>query len=59
MRKIKPINHWHIHDRRATTTCVLVAAFDGAHGWFWRNRGNKIVTVTLRTNGAYEDLKRK
>ena len=37
---------------------VLVAAFDGAHGWFWRNRGTNVVTVTLRTNGDYQELKR-
>ena len=37
---------------------VLVAAFDGAHGWFWRNRGSGIVTVTLRTTGDYQELKR-
>ena len=37
---------------------ILVAAFDGAHGWFWRNRGRETVTVTLRTTGDYQDLKR-
>ena len=36
----------------------LVAAFDGAHGWFWRNRGKESVTVTLRTSGDYQELKR-
>ncbi len=33
---------------------VLVAAFDGHHGWFWRNRGDGPVTITLVTSGAYE-----
>ncbi|MCG8546372.1 MAG: transmembrane anchor protein [Alphaproteobacteria bacterium] len=37
---------------------VLVAAFDGKHGWFWRNRTRRNVTLTLRTNGAYRELKR-
>ena len=37
---------------------VLVAAFNGAHGWFWRNRGKEVVTVTLRTNGDYTEVKR-
>ncbi|MBA4788644.1 transmembrane anchor protein [Aquabacter spiritensis] len=37
---------------------VLEAAFDGNHGWFWRNRGSADVTVTLRTNGSYTDIKR-
>ncbi|MER9204605.1 transmembrane anchor protein [Mesorhizobium sp. M0771] len=37
---------------------VLEAAFDGNHGWFWRNRTGADVTVTLKTNGAYTDIKR-
>ncbi len=37
---------------------TLVAAFDGNHGWFWRNRSGGTVTVTLRTDGAYTELKR-
>jgi len=31
----------------------LVAAFDGKHGWFWRNRTNETVKLTLRTDGEY------
>jgi hypothetical protein len=37
---------------------VLTAAYDGSHGWFWRNRGSRDVTVTLRVNGAYTEIKR-
>jgi hypothetical protein len=37
---------------------VLEAAFDGRHGWFWRNRIKGAVTVTLRTDGDYQDIKR-
>lgn len=37
---------------------VLEAAFDGNHGWFWRNRTDAPVTVTLKTSGAYADIKR-
>ena len=36
----------------------LTAAFDGKHGWFWRNRGKQAVTVTLTTRGAYDEIKR-
>jgi hypothetical protein len=36
----------------------LVAAFNGNHGWFWRNRGDADVTVVLQTGGAYSDIKR-
>ena len=36
----------------------LVAAFDGSHGWFWRNRSGGTVTLTLKTEGAYAEIKR-
>lgn len=35
---------------------LLVAAFKGNHGWFWRNRGQSDVTVTLKTAGDYSKL---
>ncbi|VII91526.1 putative (L31491) ORF2; putative [Pseudomonas sp. FG-3G] len=31
--------------------------FDGKHGWFWRNRADKPVTVTRRTQGDYIAIK--
>jgi hypothetical protein len=37
---------------------VLEAAFDGNHGWFWRNRGQENVTVNLRISGDYVSVKR-
>ena len=37
---------------------MLEAAFDGNHGWFWRNRTDAPVTVTLKTSGAYSEIKR-
>lgn len=36
----------------------LTADFDGAHGWYWRNRSAVPVTITLRTNGSYSEIKR-
>jgi hypothetical protein len=36
----------------------LVAAFDGKHGWFWRNRSGYDVTVTLKTQGEYARIER-
>lgn len=39
-------------------TGELVAAFDGKHGWFWRNRSGTPVTITLRTEGGYTDIRR-
>jgi hypothetical protein len=35
----------------------LTAAFTGNHGWFWRNRTEAPVTVTLRTAGDYAELR--
>ncbi len=34
----------------------FTAAFDGTHGWFWRNRSTRDVTVTLRTSGDYQRI---
>jgi hypothetical protein len=36
----------------------LSAAFDGAHGWFCRNRLSAEVTITLNTSGDYMKIKR-
>lgn len=36
----------------------IIAAFNGEHGWFWRNRTDKSLTVILRTNGDYSAIKR-
>lgn len=35
---------------------ILTAAFTGNHGWFWRNRTEVPVTMTLNVRGAYERL---
>jgi hypothetical protein len=34
------------------------APFEGAHGWYWYNLGDRPVTITLRTSGFYETLYR-
>lgn len=36
----------------------LVAAFDGNHGWFWRNRSDTVVTLTLEVQGDFLGLMR-
>lgn len=35
---------------------TLEAAFDGNHGWFWRNRTNADMIVTLQIEGEYSDI---
>lgn len=37
---------------------TLEAAFTGNHGWFFRNRNDNDITLVLRTNGDYGELKR-
>ena len=37
---------------------ALVAAFDGKHGWFWRNRTSKTMTITLQVKGEYVEIKK-
>ena len=35
---------------------TMTAPFAGKHGWFWRNRGDAPVTVSLRVGGAYAEM---
>lgn len=42
----------------AADSGTLMAMYDGSHGWFWRNRGTRNVTITLKTTGAYSEIKR-
>lgn len=37
---------------------TLTAAFDGSHGWFWRNRSGAPLTITLKTRGEYAEMKK-
>ncbi|NQV84065.1 MAG: transmembrane anchor protein [Rhodospirillales bacterium] len=56
-----PRNFYHGYGKgRATLDKKgeLEAAFDGHHGWFWRNRTKADVTVTLRVEGNYIAIKR-
>ena len=34
----------------------LVAEFDGKHGWFWRNRTSKPMTITLQVEGEHSEI---
>lgn len=35
----------------------FVAKFDGNHGWFWRNRDKKTLTIKLQVRGTYSAFK--
>ena len=34
----------------------IIAAFDGSHGWYWRNRTSKTITITIKTRGEYTEI---
>lgn len=36
----------------------ITAAFDGTHGWFWRNRGTKPATIEVNVKGDYSAIKK-
>lgn len=38
---------------------TIEAAFDGSHGWFWRNRTSDPIVITLKTEGEYTEISRK
>ena len=37
---------------------TLTAAFDGKHGWFWRNRTENPVKVMLNVEGHFSEMKK-
>ena len=55
-----PKNFYHGYGkgREDSVKGSLQAAFDGQHGWFWRNRGKAEVSITLKTQGQYSAIKR-
>ena len=49
---------YHSYSRGAeqSSSGVLEAAFDGNHGWFWRNRTDNPIVVKIQTRGEYTDI---
>lgn len=35
------------------------APFEGTHGWYWRNRTEQPVTITVTANGTFENIEAK
>ncbi len=35
---------------------TFTASFDGTHGWYWKNKSQSPISVTLSTQGQYEVL---
>jgi hypothetical protein len=48
--------HGYNKGTAARQSGTITAAFDGHHGWFWRNRSRETVTITLQTSGDYESV---
>jgi len=58
--------HAHSHDGQTVSyergravsshSGIITAAFEGEHGWFWRNMGTTDVSLLLHTRGQYEDV---
>ncbi|PCI07886.1 transmembrane anchor protein [bacterium] len=54
----KEVNY-HIYEKGTaqTKSGTLTAAFTGNHGWYWKNRTNSPITITLKATGHYQDIK--
>ena len=49
---------YHNYEKGAAKTKEgsITAAFDGSHGWFWRNRTNTDITITLKAKGQFTNM---
>ncbi len=57
----KPGTRYHGYNKGKAVTGdkgLLTAAFDGKHGWFWRNRSTETVTVELQVEGQFTEVVR-
>jgi hypothetical protein len=43
-------------DTKSLSSGNQVMPFDGSHGWFWRNKTEEDIEVTLKTSGRYRVL---
>lgn len=52
--------NYHKYDKGALVKDegMLEAAFDGNHGWYWRNRTSEVMNITLDVSGEYFDIKK-
>jgi len=55
----KGFYHGYGKERKVTTgDGIIQAAFDGKHGWFWRNQGKDTVTIQISISGDYQAIRR-
>jgi hypothetical protein len=55
-KKLKIKYHPYYKGTDSKREGILEAAFDGGHGWFWRNRTKQSLTITIKTDGEYTDI---
>lgn len=48
--------HSYSKGSKAIDENILVAEFDGNHGWFWRNRTSEPMTISLQVKGEYSEI---
>ena len=48
-------SYWFARNQRQASGS-FTAPFKGTHGWYWRNRGNKPVKVTVSLSGFFRDV---
>ena len=48
-------SYW-IDTPRTSASGSFTAAFDGKHGWYWLNRSNKPVVITVKVSGFQTEL---
>ena len=51
-------SYWQGRDQPSASG-AFEAPFDGTHGWYWENRGERAVTVVLDTSGFYSGISKK
>jgi hypothetical protein len=49
--------YWKV-PQQSSAQGTFAAPFDGIHGWFWRNKGDKPVTIRVKVSGFHEKLYR-
>lgn len=57
LRWLAPLEAYYGKGSAKRAEGELTAAFTDNHGWFWRNRTDGDLKITLRTVGDYSDVK--
>jgi hypothetical protein len=54
-----PEVNYHIYEKGTSKSMqgTLTAEFTGSHGWYWKNRNQIPVTITITATGNYQQIK--